>query len=226
MASPTQISELHKLLVSATERRKRATKALAPKHKGGEKEEFFAACEAVLQAERALAEARSESYAELIDFPVKWDTGAPLPFLIQNDYRAFLIFFLEKIDPNWDGTYVNIRNPGSQDPSSIAVVEFKGCVSAKMGSPNDEVLTGHPLNGKGLQGYRPLCVRNSSWIKELESINSVHTNYRPERWRGLQHFLFGFHDSTFECVATSFVIEVHEVSFDQVLSNVCKKFLQ
>src|SRR5437667_12297618 len=36
------------------------------------------------------------------------DTGAPLPYLLQNDYRTFVAFFLRDVDPNWDGTYVTV----------------------------------------------------------------------------------------------------------------------
>jgi len=56
------------------------------------------------------------------------------------------------------------------------------------------VFHGHPLNGKGLEGYSPLRVKNSLWIKELEAINSIHSGYRPESWRSLNHYIFGFHD--------------------------------
>ena len=48
-------------------------------------EEFRAARTAVLQAERNLAAAKGEEYVVPIEFPVCWDTGAPLPYLLQND---------------------------------------------------------------------------------------------------------------------------------------------
>jgi hypothetical protein len=71
--------------------------------------------------------------------------------------------------PEWDGTCGNIRRADSPHPSNLAVVEFKRCICAKMGTPNDEVFQGHPLNGKGFRGYCPLRVKNSSWIKDLKS---------------------------------------------------------
>ena len=82
------------------------------------------------------------------------------------------------------------------------------CVSAKLGDPNDEVFSGHPLQGKGLEAYAAQRVVNSRWLKEIETINSVHPQYRPAMWRDLQHFIFWFHDSTFECLARSFKVEV------------------
>src|SRR5215470_5377570 len=107
------ISNLQTVLREAQEREARALAALAPKHRGGEQEEFAAAHSAVLQAERDLAAAKGEPYAVPIEFPVAWDTGAPLPYLMQNDHRTFLAFFLHDVDPNWDGTYVRVRKPNS-----------------------------------------------------------------------------------------------------------------
>ena len=220
------VANLQSALRAAQIRLERAVQALAPKHRGGEFEEFAAAQEALLEAERALAAAQNEPHAVPIEFPVQWDTGAPLPFLLQNDYRTFLVFFLRDVDPVWDGTYVNIRRADDPSPSNLAVVEFKGCICTKMGTPNDEVFEGHPLTGKGFRGYRPLEVKNSLWIKELETINSIHRGYRPEAWRNLNHYIFGFHDSTFECVAESFIVEVQATTIPELLAEICGKLVQ
>lgn len=83
------IPELETVLRMALDRQSKAIAALAPKHRGGEVEEFNAARTAVLQAERNLAAAKGEEHAVPIAFPVRWDTGAPLPYLLQNDYRTF-----------------------------------------------------------------------------------------------------------------------------------------
>lgn len=71
------LAELETALQEARERQRRTMKALAPKHKGGEGEEFRAASGAMLDAERALASAKGEQYAVEMPFPVSWDTGAP-----------------------------------------------------------------------------------------------------------------------------------------------------
>jgi hypothetical protein len=226
MSISVSVTDLQSALKAAQMRLERAVQALAPKHKGGEREEFAAAQEALLAAERALAAAQNEPHAVPIKFPVQWDTGAPLPYLLQNDYRTFLVFFLRDVDPGWDGTYVNIRRADNPSPSNLAVVEFKRCICTKMGTPNDEVFHGHPLNGKGFRGYCPLQVKNSSWIKELEAINSVHRRYRPESWSNLNHYIFGFHDSTFECVAESFAVEVRAATNPEVLMEICGKLVQ
>src|SRR5437016_9773261 len=105
------ITDLEHHLKAAGERLQRAVAALAPKHKGGEWEEYRAADQEVLRLERQLAAAKSEEYAEPCGFPLKWDTGAPLPQLMVNDHRALLAFLLSEPDPAWDGSYVTIKNP-------------------------------------------------------------------------------------------------------------------
>jgi hypothetical protein len=217
------IAGLETALREAQARQSRAVAALAPKHRGGEMEEFSAACNAVLQAERNLATAKGEEYAVPIEFPVCWDTGAPLPYLLQNDYRTFLAFFLQDVDPNWDGTHVRVRNPSDGFSERIALVEFERCICSKMGTPNNEVLHGHPLSGKGLAGYQAMSVKNSAWLKELETINAVHSCYKAEVWRDLNHYILPFHDSTFECVARGFKVEVFQVPLSDLLAEVCKR---
>ncbi len=76
-----------------------------------------------------------------------------------------------------------MRNPGDGSVESLALVEFFRCSSAKLGSPNDEVFEGHPLSGKGLDGYTAQRVMNSKWLAELEAINRVHRCYDPALWR-------------------------------------------
>jgi hypothetical protein len=220
------LAKLETTLQEARERQRRAMKALAPKHKGGEVEELRAATAAMLDAERALAAAKGEQYAVEISFPISWDTGAPLPHLLQSDYRAFLVFFLREIDPRWDGTYVHVRHPAGPDTQKLGVVEFERCICTKMGTPNDEVFHGHPLYGKGLVGYRAQRVENSNWLKELEAINAVHSNYKPDASRTFKHYILPFHDSTFECVAKDLKVEVRETTLTKLLVELCQRFAE
>jgi hypothetical protein len=222
-AGVRSIADLEALLRAARVRSDRATQALARKHKGGEWEESRVASEAVLDCERALAAAKGEAYAAPLDFPVQWDIGAPLPHLIQSDYQTFLIFMLRAVDPNWDGSYVNVRSPSDQGDAELALVEFKHCVITKMGMPNDELASGHPLSGRGYRAYAALKVENSNWIRELENIDSVHPQHRPGPRTGAYHYLFGFHDSTFECVAGEFVVEKYAMPLSKLLAQVCAR---
>lgn len=200
MSATSSTAELQDALDAALGRQKRALDIR-------DFDEFRVANAAVLAAERALAAAKGEPHAIPVEFPVKWDTGAPLPHLIRSDNRTFLVFLLGESDSADD----------------IALVEFKRCSVAKMGSPNDEVMHGHPLQGKGMEPYSALQVMNSPWIDELKAINSVHRQYRPESWKNSIHYILGFHDCTFECVAESFVVERRTASVQQALADVCSE---
>jgi hypothetical protein len=142
------LRDLEEFMSNAQARLKQAGAALSAKHKGGEMEEFRSARRESLALERAVAHVKGEEYADLLDFPVKWCTGAPLPHVVMNDQRVLLAFLLDQPDPNWDGTYVTIKSPRSSDAESLALVEFIRGASTKFGAPNDEVFSGHPLYGK------------------------------------------------------------------------------
>ncbi len=211
---------LEQELVNAQERFRAACEAMASKHQGDEWEEYRLADAALLEAERDLAGAKAEEHAVPSDFPVSWDVGAPCPVLVTNDHSVFLMFFVRRFDPKWDGTYVTVQDPSNANAQPMALVEFQRCVSTKFGDPNDEVLEGHPLYGKGLDSYTAQIVRNSKWLVELESINKVHSMYNPDRWRNLNHFVFWFHDNTFECVAEKYDVEVYNETLKEILVRV------
>lgn len=212
-------AQLRDNLAQANARLERAIKAIAAKHKGGEMEEWRDADESVLTAERDLAKFLNKPYAVEIDFPLRWDVGAPLPHLLQSDHQVFLVFLIGEPSTH-DGSTVTVVRPDTVD--NIAVVEFVYCTATKMGDPNDEVFHGHPLEGSGLTPYTPMKVENSPWIAELSKINSVHRNFNPETWKTQTHFIFGFHDSTFECVAESFSVKTSSGSIRDKLINLCE----
>jgi hypothetical protein len=220
------VTDLERRLTAARARVEAATKALARKHQGGETEEYRAAIRALLDLQRELAAVRNEEHAIPLELPVRWEVGAPLPQLLVNDHRAFLVFVVQTTDPDWDGSYVTIKDPASEQAESLALVEFQRCSSARLGSPNDEVFHGHPLEGRGLEAYTPQRVRNSRWIAELQKINSVHAGYRPEHWANRNHYVFWFHDSTFECVAESFKVELYSCSMAALLAEACRRLIQ
>ncbi len=171
----------------------------------------------MLGIEREIAEKNGEPYAMPLEFPVKWDVGAPLPHLLQSEYHTFLIFYSED-------SVASTANPTSN--LGIAVVEFERCLSAKLGAPNDEVLEGHPLHGKGLEAYTAQLVQNSPWLAELQQINSVHHFYNPDTWQNYHHYVLWFHDTSFECIAESFTVELHNDSLASVIRQTCERLLE
>jgi hypothetical protein len=181
-----KISVLKAALATADNKLEQAVRALAPKHVGGEMEAYEAAYQSLLTAERNLARAENRPYAVPSDCALSWDVGAPLPTLLQSDQTTLLFFLLPDEDEN------------------VGQIQFNGALSTSFGAPNDETFEGHPLHGSGFEPYQAMRVINSPWIAQLEKINSVHQYHEPSRYAAVEHFIFPFHDTTFECVAYSF----------------------
>ena len=57
---------------------------------------------------------------------------------------------------------------------------------------------------------------HSSWLRGLERMNSVHQYHTAARFAGFRHFIFAFHDSTFECIAKSYTCELRRGSVASV----------
>jgi hypothetical protein len=129
--------------------------------------------------------------------------GAPCPLVMQDEHTAVVAYYVEAPEPGWTGETIRIVDPeSSADPA--ALVRFRGVCAAMFGPPNDEAFHGHPLAAGGLGPYSAAEIHDSSWIRSLERMNSVHPYHRPERYEQLRHFVLAFHDSTFECVARSY----------------------
>ena len=132
------------------------------------------------------------------------DVGAPTPTILSNEHNLYLIFYVSKVDPNWDGTTIHMR---TEDDEGIVTVKFDRFEQFKFGSPNDEAISGHPLYKLGLEPYSIQKVIDSEWIKELIKMNSVHPYHKDELFLKYEHFIFFFHDRCFEIVAEGYSIE-------------------
>lgn len=133
--------------------------------------------------------------------------GAPLPAVLAAEDRLLLAYLVEAVDSAWDGQTIRVVGPTSTD-ELVALVTFTSPGAHLFGPPNDEAFDGHPLAGRGLHPYGAFEVRESSWVRCLERMNSVHPNHDPAEYARLRHFVFAFHDSTFECIAEDFTFEV------------------
>jgi hypothetical protein len=141
---------------------------------------------------------------ELADVPQS-SVGAPNPFILGDERRVVLAYYLQETPSGWDGSTVRIVSPDYGD-EPIAIVRFALCHAHMFGPPDDEAFTGHPLASRGLSPYGAFEVEHSSWIRRLERMNSVHPAHRAERFWKMRHLIFTFHDSTFECVCDAFDI--------------------
>jgi len=143
----------------------------------------------------------------VLDFPFPWSAGAPLPTLLQDENHTFLLFLT------------------TEDDHGIGLVEFERCFATSFGSPGDETFHGHPLYSAGLRRYEAMEVFNSPWIAQLQKIDSVHPRHHPSTYADLRHFVFAFHDTTFECVAAGFTATRTDGPLSDVVKRVAERLL-
>jgi hypothetical protein len=158
-----------------------------------------------------------DTVIELADVPQS-SVGAPCPMILAGENHLHLAYYIEDRSPGWDGTTVRVVGEGTTG-EPVALVEFTHAYAHMFGPPNDEAFSGHPLASRGFRPYAVHEVRDSSWVRRLERMNAVHPCHRPERFARYRHFIFAFHDTTFECVAESFSITVHGGCVAQVLQR-------
>ncbi len=153
---------------------------------------------------------------ELTDVPQS-DVGAPLPVVLANEHCVLLAYLVSEPDLNWDGTYVNEVLPDTD--GAVAFVKFTRPSVHMFGPPNDEAFSGHPLARRGLQPYSAFEVHNSSWLKMRIKMNRVHHRHSDSLFTGLRHFIFTFHDSTFECLARAFTVAMFNGSLNKAITQ-------
>lgn len=128
--------------------------------------------------------------AEVIEIEgLRWTAGAPTPFVVSSELRSF--FGFDAPLQEW-----------TDENSQVRVAELVGCTSVQFGFPNDEVLNGHPLYGRGLTPYAAHVVDDSPWLAELRRVESHHPLAGAVPFENARHFLLSFHDSTLEAIAT------------------------
>src|SRR4051794_38435478 len=112
--------DLERALEAARQELNAATRALAPRHKGGEWERFRIARDKCIALERDVARSAGEECAVELDWPAPWDIGAPLPHVIASGFRTYVIYNQRERDPNWDGSYATMVDPAAPEHRLIA----------------------------------------------------------------------------------------------------------
>ena len=131
-----------------------------------------------------------DAIIELAEVP-KQNSGSPCPIVIAEDWRLAL-------------SYWEIDDPPCQPTTApLAVICFRRPYMHLFGPPNEDAISGHPLSGRGLYPGGAFRVDHSSLIRHLARMNSVRPEHSSKTFDFLSHFIFTFHDSTFECVAES-----------------------
>lgn len=134
-----------------------------------------------------------------LDEVPKQDSGAPCPIVLAEDGRLVLSYW-EIDEPPYEPT-----------TAPLAVIRFTRPYMHFFGPPNIDAISGHPLSGRGLHGGSAFRIDRSSLVRRLERMNSVHPRHDPKMFDSLLHFIFTFHDATFECVAESLDYSVEHV---------------
>jgi hypothetical protein len=137
------------------------------------------------------------------------DAGAPLPLVISDEQRLLLAYRVadSRVAP---ADVPSIKSPDTQ--ASLVLIEFYLSRAHFWGPPNDETLITHPLATRGLLPYAAFEVENSSWIRQCGLQSSA-----------AHHYVFTFHDATFECIAKSFTVVFREGSSRDVLFEVLNR---
>jgi len=138
--------------------------------------------------------------------------------ILAGEHHLHLAYYIEDRSPDWDGTTVRVVGETTTG-EPVALVIFIHAYAHMFGPPNDEAFGGHPLASRGLGPYRAHEVRDSSWIRRLERMNAVHPYHRAERFARYRHFVFAFHDTSFECITEAFSVAVHTGSVAEVLKR-------
>jgi len=135
--------------------------------------------------------------------------GAPCPVVFAGEHTLRLAYYLEpgRLTGEWTSAPVRAAKPGGSD-ELCAIASFDRAYAHMFGPPNDEAFAGHPLAARGLEPYSVFEVEGSSWLRRLVQMNSVHPYHRAEQFEDFKHWVFSFHDTTFECIALSFTIDL------------------
>ena len=152
-----------------------------------------------------------------LELPVTPEAAISGPVLVQTDYLTVLTFnAMRETDrpTDWGGYY--------KESAGTAIIEFRGLSVTRFGYPNDEVWSKVPRT-KDLS-YGGYEVLNSSWLEELRQLNRVAF---PDinLFAGSRHFLFLFHDSSFECLASDFELQVSEEPYENIFARIQKRVL-
>ena len=136
--------------------------------------------------------------------------------LLQSESTTFLTFNAQKETDKpspYGGFYTT--------EAGTAIIEFTNCLITKFGHPNDEASMSIPKY-KDLDFAYGICeVKKSDWVKELETLNSF--QFPNSSYSEYRHFLIFFHDSTFECIAKEFKLNVSEQPYSKIIGELGEK---
>ena len=138
--------------------------------------------------------------------------GAPCPVVLANDHTTVVAYYTQEDEIDFES-----------DIEPIAIITFSFCYSTMFGPPNDEAFNGHPLSSRGLEPYSSFMIEDSSWLRTLIKMNEAHPYHNLKKFEGYKHFILAFHDSTFECIAKDFAVEIVADTFSNAIGLMKEK---
>lgn len=147
-----------------------------------------------------------------LDLGVTPNAGVSGAVCLQTERATFLTFnALRRTDRT--GPFGEVY-----DDAGTAVFEFKRCLLSRFGYPNDEARFGIPRYKDVSYGIYE--VRQSSWVKDVIRQNRFQFPDTSDDWiQRKRHFLFAFHDDTFECLADDFSMEVANEPYSAIFER-------
>lgn len=151
------------------------------------------------------------------------DVGAPEPIILSSEHKLLLLFYYSK-DIEQISKFPTQRD--SVNDEGVVEVNFSKSIIYKFGYPNDEVLSAHPLYKLGLSYYDIFEVVGSSWIKEIEEMNTRHPLHFSKSYKLYKHYIVTFKGSTFECLAEAMNFTFKKgLTMKQALKQSCETFI-
>jgi hypothetical protein len=162
-----------------------------------------------------------DAVVQISDVPQS-SVGAPCPMILAGEYHLRLAYYIQERPSDWDGKTVRLVGENTSG-EPVALIAFTRPYAHMFGPPNDEAFNGHPLSSRGLKPYRVYKITDSSWLRGLQQMNAVHPYHRREHFAKYHHFIFAFHDTTFECIAETFQATAHRGSVHDILEKAFKE---
>jgi hypothetical protein len=161
----------------------------------------------------------SVTYDEIVelDLGIRPEAAVSGAVCLQTENATFLTF--NAVRPT--GRMSSSGGP-MMEHAGRAVVRFKRCILSRFGYPNDEARWGI-AKYKGAS-YGIYEVRNSTWIQEVVRMNRCRFPSTRDDYVA-KHFLFTFHDDTFECLADDMALEVVNEPFEETFRRISGRAL-
>ncbi|MGJ8664813.1 MAG: hypothetical protein ACSHW7_00460 [Patiriisocius sp.] len=144
--------------------------------------------------------------------------GESSPKIFATDNELYLFFYYNQ-DFDEKKFYSEIKERNALIDEGTVMIKFANPLIHKFGSPNSEVLSGHNLYKFGIEFFEAHLIEDSTWLKEISTINSVHRYYKEEKFSKYKHYLLSFDDNTFECISKDYNITYSKMKmFDLILT--------